>query len=380
MRPVNTITWRKNSAGIYFHFPWCHLKCDYCDFYSLATAAAQPAKLAAAWRREMELRRKSFPKNTVFNTIHFGGGTPSIMPPEYIKSTIDSCRDIFNIPENSEITLEANPEDLSSEFIEAIHNAGINRLSVGVQSLQEKHLKTLGRYYNSEKYAFLAEVKNGPIGNFSFDLIHGIPGQTKEEFFADINTLISYGAGHLSLYSLTMEQGTPYYSKNQSGKAPSPDEELQTEILQELPAHMKKSGFNQYEVSNYCLPRHKSNHNMKYWTMEYYAGIGPGAHGFTPQGRYNNKRSVNEYLERKFSETFEPSDYFSELAMTLFRIFYPIDIDSFLQPVPEKREKLWELLHKYSEKNLSTIDDGIFRWKAEAVLHLDALILEIAGI
>ncbi len=311
--------------------------------------------------------------------MFFGGGTPSLADPESIGSFISFAKKNLKFQPVTEISLECNPENLDTVYLKEIKDAGITRLNVGVQSFDKKHLLILGRYFDKERYEkILQNLKCSGIDSIGCDLIYGIPGQTKSSFYKDVDRLIYGGVNHLSLYSLTAEKGTIYSRKIHSKEIGSPDERLQSEILLELPDLLKSSGFLHYEVSNYAKDGYFSRHNLKYWTMEYYLGLGPGAHGFTPKGRYANSKNIEGYLDNRFSLKYESPSAREELLLTIFRIFLPINLNSFLDLVGEKREVIENKVLSWSEKGFCDYRNGIFQWKKNSILNLDQFIFELA--
>ncbi|HNI98775.1 MAG TPA: coproporphyrinogen III oxidase family protein, partial [Leptospiraceae bacterium] len=277
---------------------------------------------------------------------------------------------------------ECNPEDLTAELLRSYSEAGITRINAGVQSFSPVHLKTLDRHYRGEKYGQILEIlKNSPFSKKGIDLIYGIPGQTMNDFFSDVKTAAENGLSHISAYSLTAEKGTEYYRKIGTGQSLSPNEELQSEILHLLPKFLSDFNYRQYEVSNYSISGYESFHNLKYWLMEEYLGIGPGAHGFIGNRRYSNVRSTDVYLRMNWSSDSEISNLPAELALCLFRIFIPIRLNGFLDRfLPEKKDPALSLIENWKNEGYCTWENGVFEWKQRAVLYLDDRISEFAGL
>lgn len=378
---------RKGYGGIYIHYPYCVHKCAYCDFYSAGIGLGKSGKdeeLFTAFRNETDFRIRQFPEalNLVYDTVFFGGGTPSKADPEEIHKFIYFLKDRFRIAPDAEITVECNPEDLTDELLRSYSEAGITRINVGVQSFSPVHLKTLDRHYRGEKYAQILELlKSSPFSKKGIDLIYGIPAQTLEDFLSDIRRAAENGLTHISSYSLTAEKGTEYYRKISSGTALSPNEELQSEILHILPEFLSQFQYRQYEVSNYSLAGFESLHNLKYWLFEEYLGIGPGAHGFIENRRYSNVRSTDVYLKMNWNTKSEISEPSAELALCLFRIFIPIKINGFLDRfLPEKKESALSLIEKWKNEGYCSWENGVFEWKRGAVIYLDDRISEFAGL
>ncbi|PJZ54817.1 radical SAM family heme chaperone HemW [Leptospira adleri] len=377
---------KTGAPGIYVHYPYCIQKCEYCDFFSIGNGQSSiPDEAGLFSRYKEEIRRRILDNPSIanfqFDTIFFGGGTPSRADLGQIRELILFLKQNLKLSPQTEITMECNPEDITSEFLSSLSEIGIDRISVGIQSFQPERLRFLGRHYDPQRYETILEtVKNSPIQNFSADLIYGIPGQTIEEILKDIRQVLSYGGKHISLYALTVEKGTEYSRKVMDRLLPAPEEAIQEEILKRLPELLSHFEMTQYEVSNYSKPGFQSRHNLKYWTMEYYLGIGPGAHGFLPSGRYSNPRNVEKYKRKEFSVEYTPPDIFEELTLSLFRLFQPVDLNSFYHLIPEKKESLERALLGLEKDGKADFQNGIFSWKPESVLFLDFEILKLASL
>lgn len=377
---------RNSYLGVYVHFPYCFKKCDYCDFYSEgigASPANDEMSLFQSYKKEILERKTHFPeisKRTI-DTVFFGGGTPSKASSNNWKQLLDFLRSEFVFAEDTEISIEVNPEDLNSELLEDYHTIGINRVNVGVQTFSPKGLEFLGRHYDAIRYGSLVDVlKNSPIRRVGIDLMYGIPGVSKDSFYRDLNIFLEAGLPHLSLYSLTLEKGTKYSRDVADKKKGEPEENIQSEILINLPMLLKEYGYNWYEVSNYAKPGFESRHNLKYWTYEPYLGIGPGAHGMIEGQRYGNPRNSSLYQKKQTNTKYEPTDPTTELSLTLFRLFSPFRyldfIDSYLDG--NAKTKYIRTIEGWEKKGYCTIEAGVFQWKQEALLLLDDLILEIS--
>ncbi|TGK00714.1 radical SAM family heme chaperone HemW [Leptospira semungkisensis] len=384
MKDRSPVIQKVNRPGIYVHYPFCVHKCSYCDFFSEGIGL-EPSPLEgdlfSKYKEEFLTRIQEFPnrENLIFDTIFFGGGTPSKASPERYADFIKFVKENIQLSESSEITLECNPEDISPDYLRGLYEAGINRIHVGIQSFLPKNLKFLDRYYDPETYPkILDTLASSPIQNFGADLMFGVPNQTEEEFYSDADSVLKANVSHISIYALTVEKGTEYSRRVSAGIAPPPTEEVQENILKHLPIFLEEMGFSQYEVSNYSKPGLYSRHNMKYWTYEHYLGIGPGAHGFLPSGRYSNPRNTNAYLKKMQYDSYETPEVFEELLISLFRIFLPIDLSGFLDLIPNYREDLLEKLKIKSSEGKCELEGNIFQWKKDAVLFLDSEILDLA--
>jgi putative oxygen-independent coproporphyrinogen III oxidase len=379
------ISYRSGYAGLYVHFPYCIHKCSYCDFYSVGIGkqnTPDQKALFQSYRDEFDLRISLDPKilDYKFDTIFIGGGTPSLANLDLLSELLEYIKSKLKFEDNTEFTMEMNPEDISPELLENMHSIGVNRVNAGIQSFNKNLLATLDRYNDEEKYSqVLGHLSSSKIKRFGIDLIYGIPGQTLEMFLSDLNHSLDARVTHISLYSLTVEKGTEYAKQVKKKKAEPPNEDLQLEILQSLPGFLGEKGYSQYEVSNYCREGEESRHNLKYWTLEKYLSIGPGAHGFTDKGRYFNNRSIEKYTVKEFGLNYEDPILLDELALCLFRIFHPFDLNSFFVLIPDKKRDLENLISNWVSQGLCNYEKGIFQWEQHAVLRLDELIFAICN-
>jgi len=301
-------------AGLYIHVPFCLRKCFYCDFYSVDDKS-QIQNFLSGLEKEIQLRSKILPDNLTFSTIYFGGGTPSLLQPDQIQQIIWQLSQTFCLTDIREVTLEANPATVTKDRINAFYDAGINRLSIGVQSFLDKELALLGRLHSSrEAIHFLQSAIDSQIPEISVDLIYGLPGQTIEDWDKILQKALSFNLPHLSTYSLTWSEKTPLGQRIISGELPAPLEEDVIEMALHASTLLGDSGYEQYEVSNFAQPGHLSRHNEGYWKGEVYIGLGPSAHSFLEPDRWWNVSDVeaycNDLLQDKLSvesrETLSP--------------------------------------------------------------------------
>ena len=379
------VKYKKNEVGLYIHFPFCIHKCSYCDFYSIGIGkkTINQKDLFNSYKEELTQRIK-FEKeleDLEYKTIFIGGGTPSMANLDLVEDLILFIKKNLPISKDFEFTMEANPEDINSNFLKTIQELGVNRLNVGVQSFQKAHLQTLDRFHDIEKYEnVLYLLSNSGLEKIGIDLIYGIPNQTEDDFFYDLNKALDYNLKHISLYSLTVEKGTDYYRKIEKNTANPPEEELQIKLLKQIPNYLRKFNFNHYEVSNFAKDSHFSNHNLIYWKFQNYLSIGPSAHGFSLKGRYANSRSLDEYLNKKYSFIYEKPILPDELGICLFRIFAPIDISSYEEILEDKYDYLLNLIKFWKSKNFCNFEDNIFEWNIDSIQYLDDRIYEVACI
>ncbi|MEQ8482133.1 MAG: radical SAM family heme chaperone HemW [Hoeflea sp.] len=265
--------------GVYLHWPFCAAKCPYCDFNShVRHARIDQQAYVTAFRREIEaMRALSGPQ--VVTSIFFGGGTPSLMKPDTVAAILDAVREAWVAPDGIEITLEANPSSVEAERFRGYRDAGVNRVSMGVQALNDADLKRLGRLHDRSDALKAIGLAREIFPRMSFDLIYARPDQTPRAWAEELTEAISLAADHLSLYQLTIEEGTPFYGLHKAGKLIVPDGELSAELYELTQNICEDHGLPAYEVSNHARPGAESRHNLTYWRYGDYAGIGPGAHG-----------------------------------------------------------------------------------------------------
>jgi len=284
-------------AGIYVHIPFCLSKCSYCDFYSIVGDRQLIDDFAGALLAEIELLSDSKWQNRVYNTVFFGGGTPSLLKPEIVAEISRRLRQVFNITPNAEISLEANPETVTVSNFEGLRKAGINRLSLGVQALNDAYLRTLGRIHTAKTARrALADAFKAGFDNVSVDLIFAIPGQSMADWKNTLEEIAETGPVHLSAYGLTIEPGTPLEKDIGEGKVTPVDSDSQAEMYIALNEIMVSHGFGRYEVSNFARPGFECRHNLKYWNDNKYLGLGPAAHSYDGDRRSSNVKNVAGYI------------------------------------------------------------------------------------
>lgn len=272
--------------GVYVHWPFCAAKCPYCDFNShVRREPVDQPRFAAAFAREMATMRQRTGPRTV-SSIFLGGGTPSLMEPKTVGAILDAVASNWQVAPGVEITLEANPSSVEAERFRGYRAAGVNRVSLGVQALNDRDLRFLGRLHDVEEALAAVKLAREIFPRMSFDLIYARPGQTVEAWEAELEEAIGYAADHLSLYQLTIEEGTPFHALREAGKLAVPDADLAADLYQATQRVTEARGLPAYEISNHARPGAESRHNLIYWRYGEYVGIGPGAHGrFVEDGR-----------------------------------------------------------------------------------------------
>jgi len=318
-------------AGIYIHIPFCKQACYYCDFHFSASLKFKKEMLEAL-EKEM-LLRKSELKNEQIETIYLGGGTPSILSVAEIQTLLKAVYDNFEVVENPEITIEANPDDLSEEKIIQFSKTKINRLSIGIQSFFEDDLRFMNRAHTAEESKKCLETALKYFDNITIDLIYGVPNMEKEKWLKNLETAFEFGISHISSYALTVEEKTALHSFIKKGKVKPLDDNLASDHFRMLVNETKKQGFVQYEISNFGKPDYFSKHNTSYWLGKKYLGIGPSAHSFDGTNRAWNVSNNSKYIKALTSneiplevETLTKNDRFNEKIMTGLRTIWGVDL------------------------------------------------------
>lgn len=277
-----------DADAVYIHIPFCLQKCEYCDFTSFSGKSEWKKRYLEALRTEILLYEHSY-----YDTIYFGGGTPSLLEGEEISEILK----LLPYDERSEITLECNPKTLNSKKLREYYQAGVNRLSIGIQSMKEKYLNLLGRLHTAEeaKEVFWKARELG-FQNISVDMMFSLPTQTLKEVKEDVEEFLSLGAEHISIYSLIWEENTPFFTKLEKGIYHKTENDLEAEMYQSIIERMKQKGYEHYEISNFAKKGYISRHNQKYWKNQKYLGLGLGASGYLGKLRYTNCSDFETYF------------------------------------------------------------------------------------
>ncbi len=316
-------------AGIYIHIPFCKQACHYCDFH-FSTSLKKKDELVNALTKELELRKEEF-KNVTVETIYFGGGTPSLLTNAELQFIIDSVYKNYTVSNGPEITLEANPDDLSKDRIITLSNSPINRLSIGVQSFFESDLKLMNRAHNTKEAKACLEEATKYFDNISLDLIYGIPGASNVQWLENIETALSYNVPHISSYALTVEPKTALAAFIKKGVVEDVDDEQAHEQFHILKEKLEEAGFVHYELSNFGKDRYFSKNNSAYWQGKSYLGIGPSAHSFNGKQRgwnvSNNTKYIKAIQQNELPieiETLTRTDQYNEYIMTGLRTIWGV--------------------------------------------------------
>lgn len=280
--------------GLYIHIPFCFRKCAYCGFYSIIDRSLIPLFLSAL-HREMVLYRGWAAS---FDTLYIGGGTPSVLPEGDLEGLIVDIRTAFTITTGAEITVEANPADITERLLASLRRSGVNRLNIGIQSFNDGILTFLGRRHNQKQAEeAIAVARRAGIENIGIDLIYGVPGQSMDVWLSTLRVAVTLTPDHLSCYQLTLEEGTPLAERCRRGEVLLPEEAVQADFFYTTSKFLEENGYLHYEVSNFARPGRESRHNCKYWNHTACLGLGPAAHSFDGRRRWWNHRSVTTYRE-----------------------------------------------------------------------------------
>lgn len=352
-------------AGIYIHIPFCKQACYYCDFH-FSTSLKKKDELINALISELHLRKSEL-KNQTVETIYFGGGTPSMLSNKELLQIIDEVYGNFQVVENPEITLEANPDDLSVSRIIELSKTPINRLSIGIQSFFDDDLKSMNRAHNSEEAKTCLSVATQYFDNITIDLIYGIPNMSLEKWNSNLKIAFDFGVNHISSYALTVEPKTALDSFIKNGSYPPVDETLALKHFNHLVSETEKQGFVHYEISNFGKPKYFSQHNKSYWLGKLYLGIGPSAHSYNGMQRSwnisNNTKYISSIVQGKLpcqTETLSNNDRFNEYVMTGLRTIWGISFEEVKSKFGERYfNHLMDASKSYIDQELLEITTGI---------------------
>jgi oxygen-independent coproporphyrinogen-3 oxidase len=296
------------SLGLYFHLPFCRVHCTYCAF-AIVTEITLQDRYTDALLRELDARAEG----ERVESVYFGGGTPSRTSLENLRRIVARLRERFDVTGDAEFSIEANPEDVTAENLEAWQAVGVNRISIGVQSFHDNELLPLGRLHGRERAREAVSLVSASGAKTNLDLILGLPGQTRRSFRETVQIATELGAGHVSLYMLDLEERSPLNVQVARRRVTLPDEELVAELYVEAIAQLERAGLRQYEISNFARPGEECRHNLRYWTRGEYLGFGLAAHSFRHGRRFANTRDVHAYIARSpaaidFSENLTDSE------------------------------------------------------------------------
>lgn len=367
-------------AGIYIHVPYCRTRCIYCDFFTQTNLSSR-LDYVSALCKEVELR-KDYLKNETVRTIYFGGGTPSLLLAEDFNRIFKAIYDTFQVSEDVEITLEANPDDLSSEYIAILRSFPFNRLSIGIQSFNDLELKFINRRHTAkEAIDAVNRVQDAGFNNMSIDLMYGLPNQSMDIWKSNLNTAISLGVQHISSYHLIYEEGTKLYRLFKKGEVKEANEDLSLDMFSTMIDELSNANFEHYEISNFAKNGLYSKHNTSYWLGDKYLALGPAGHSFDGKDRAFNIASIPKYIAgiekgkpRIEIEVLETSSQYNDFILTGMRTKWGVDLNkletrfgaeylNFCLKNAQKYIELGDVIHQDSKLKLTRkgifISDGI---------------------
>ena len=374
---------KKKLAGIYLHIPFCKQACAYCNFH-FSTSLRYKPEMIEALVSEIALE-KDYLKNEIIDTIYLGGGTPSILTGEECNLFIQTIRHHFMVAANAEITLEANPDDITKPQLQYWKVAGINRLSIGVQSFIKEELKWMNRAHNAKQAFSSLELVRQEFENFTIDLIYGSPLLTDEMWERNVDTAMSLAIPHVSCYALTVEEKTPLYKSIALKKTVDVDNEKQARQFLLLIQWLQQNGYEHYEVSNFAKPGYRSRHNSSYWKGTHYLGIGPSAHSYNGTERRWNVANNAAYIRtlqlgvpQRETETLSAVNRLNENIMISLRTSEGLDLRQVESTwgITEK-ERIEQQLKKFANKGLIRFHNDSARLTNEGMLMADGIAADL---
>ncbi len=389
--------------GLYLHVPFCIRKCNYCDFLSFdGIPDGEQKAYFRALAQEIKIYGNIYGNKYYVDTIFIGGGTPSMVTEEWIAEMMAAVRDSFDIDENAEISMESNPKTLSKRKLEAYLGAGVNRLSIGAQSLDNRLLRYMSRVHDRGDFLLnYALARECGFQNINIDLMFGIPGQTMDVWTDTLTQIVGLGPEHISFYSLQLEEGTPFYTMLEQGSLIKIDDESDRNMYHEALKILEENGYRQYEISNAARDGYQCRHNLKYWSMEDYLGIGLGAHSFLNGTRSSNETALDLYIKAGMlnDETFHSvpaqthcspftvwrhansvKDNLSEFMFTGLRKTEGIDLRGFTErfgkPVEEIFSAGWHRIQRYIDEGYLIRSEDCLRFSRKGIDISNTILIE----
>ncbi|MCM1152411.1 MAG: radical SAM family heme chaperone HemW [Muribaculum sp.] len=380
----------RRSGGLYVHIPYCRSKCIYCDFFNAGARIADWNGLSRAFARELRLRFTELP--SPLHTIYIGGGTPSLMPLEYLAQIPLMTRSLLGDDNYrvKEFTLEVNPEDVSDENASRWAEMGVNRISMGVQSLVDSELSAIRRNHTASRALNAIRILQKHFSNISLDIMFGIPGQTLHSLQYTLQCILNLRPQHISAYSLMYEEGTPLTVLANKNRIKVCEEKLSLEMFTLIRNELTKSGYEQYEISNYALPSYRSIHNSSYWTGDPYLGIGPSAHSYDGyRTRRANPADIKRYLSHyggdcpppdtafHAEENLSDTELMEERIMLSLRTAEGLDLDRFSKDFGKGNARiLRDAASRLSSVDIRSTDTGLIL-TPQSIMHSDRIIIDL---
>lgn len=379
----------RDLVSVYVHTPFCRSKCGYCHFYSLATRSEKPFDaFMESLQKEWELYRP-LAQGKRLASLYLGGGTPSLLGPERVYKIIQWITATFTPPPEPsflEITLEVNPEKVSRSLMEGFAQAGVNRVSLGVQSFDDKLLQALGRRHDSRQAVEAIEaIVQAGIVNLSIDLMYELPGQTLDHWKATLIQASTQPLQHLSLYNLTLEPDTPFYRRQEKLRPLLPDDDTGAEMYRLAIEHLQERGFAQYELSAFCKEGRFSHHNVGYWTARPFLGLGPSAFSYWEGKRYANVSDLQEWHRLlseahkpvAFEEELDPASRRRELLSLRLRLLEGVSLTPFQQQYGPLEQETWDCLSKYLALELLKLEGNRLALTSRGLLFYDEIAIDL---
>ena len=371
-------------AGIYIHIPFCKTRCIYCDFYS-TTRSELKERYVRALCRELEMRRE-YLRGEPIETIYLGGGTPSQLDEGDFLRIFETIRTVYGMEHCQEITLEANPDDLTETYVAMLRRLPFNRISMGIQTFDDATLKLLNRRHNAaQAIEAVDRCRRAGFANISIDLIYGLPGETDERWKQDLQQAVALNMEHISAYHLTYEEGTRLYELLQARRIREVDEESSVRFFSTLMDTLTDAGYEHYEISNFCRPGMHSRHNTSYWNGIPYLGCGASAHSFDRRTREWNVASIDEYIRaledghRLYeTEPRDPDTAYNECAMTSLRTRQGLSLEEVEKEYGTVlRQYCTDMAQPYLQDGKLEMQDGRLRLTREGIFVSDGIISDL---
>lgn len=358
-------------AGLYIHVPFCHSKCAYCDFYSMPAPQLADRYIDAAIA---EFGRRRSEISEAFSTIYLGGGTPSILTPQQLHRLIAA----MPVSGVTEFTIEVNPEDVNGKTAEAWLSAGINRVSMGVQSFSDTELRAIGRRHSAaDAVEAINTLKSSGFASISCDLIYGLPEQTPESWAASLSRMLGFGLQHLSAYCLSYEPGTVLTARVRNGRLSPTDDDTLRDMYDTLCRMAAEAGYEHYEISNFAIPGNRAVHNSSYWNSTPYLGIGPGAHSFDGKLRRVNPSNLKAYISDNYEFVVEnetEDERFNDILITALRTSDGLDLGRLSSVCAER---LLRDAARFISAGLMTRTGNVIRISESAWFTSDSIMMEL---
>ena len=367
---------------LYLHIPFCQSKCPYCAFVSREGNERARSTYVTLLLEEMRLTCEESASQQLLDSVYLGGGTPSLLTPQQVAQLLERIDKLYGLPNSTEITLEANPGTVDFQRLAGFRSAGINRLSIGVQSFDDRMLVALGRIHTAQQACdTVAIARKAGFNNIGIDLIHTLPGQTMEMWRSDLEQALQLMPEHLSVYGLAIEEGTPFAARYDDNNPLLPDDDLSADMFETADALLTTGGFEHYEIANYARPGFRARHNSGYWKRDHYLGLGTGAHSFLHNGeygiRFSNTPDLDEYsaeirrkkLPRREQHILSREDAQAEFMFLGLRMSNGVTFKSFAQEFGVTLEKLFaRQLHELATNGLLLVDANSVRLTLRGML------------